>query len=198
VRILERMATQTNNWQKYFTRVNKKSQKCNICNIICSSPVAPSHLYRCHNITDRVILLQWNNDNDLIWQHFFKEDLFSAKCKFCDKLLKSAYNKRYLNVHLTVIHSEKVAAIREDITRTWVSPHFTFDRECIIYCMYCDYFGKIYDGVGVLKNHLKEVHNLDENFVRPIKNELDYLETTMQCTTEESNVATSFQNGNTH
>jgi len=41
-------------------------------------------------------------------------------------------------------------------------------------------------------------HNLDEHFVRHIEKELDYLETTMQCTTDESNVTTSFQDGNTH
>jgi len=31
-----------------------------------------------------------------------------------------------------------------------------------------------------------------------IEKELMYLETTMQCTTEENNVATSFQDSNTH
>jgi len=47
--------------------------------------------------------------------------------------------------------------------------------------------------MGVLKNHLKEDHDLHEDFVRRIEKELDYLEATMQCTTEERNVATSFQ-----
>jgi len=192
------MANIRNNWCDYFTKVNYQSHKCNICSIICSWQHAPIHLHRCHKITDQVVLLKWNDDNDLIWQHFFKEDLFSAECKFCGKLLKSAYSKRKLDTHLRAVHSQEVAAIREDITRTWVSPHFTFDHECKINCMYCEYSGKIYDGVDVLKNHLKEFHDLDENFVHLIGNELDYLETIMQCTTEESNVATSFQDGNTH
>jgi len=64
--------------------------------------------------------------------------------------------------------------------------------------MYCDYSVKIYDEMGVLKNHLKEDHDLNEDFVRCIEKELDYLEAIMQCTTEESNVATSFQDGNTY
>jgi len=49
-----------------------------------------------------------------------------------------------------------------------------------------------------LENHLKKVHDLDEHFVRRIEKELDYLEATMQCTTEENNVATSSQDGNIH
>jgi len=198
------MTTQTNiqifnNWGwKYFTRVNKNSAKCDICNVICSKYRAAVHLYRSHNITNQEIILQWNNDNHLIWQHFSKKDLFSAECKFCGRLLKSAYEKRCLDAHLRLIHKQEIAAIREEITRTWVSPHFMFDHKYKINCMYCDYSVKIYDGVSVLKNHLNEDHDLDENFVHRIEKELEYLEITMQCTTEESNVATSFQDGNTH
>jgi len=186
-----------NDWRKYFTTVNKY-KKCNICGEICSRHYAPAHLYRRHNITDQEIIFQWNNDNDLIWQHFSKEDLFNAKCKLCGNLLKGAYVKGNLELHLTRIHDQEINAIREDIERTWVSPHFMFNDRYKIKCMYCDYFGNIYDGVDVLKNHLKEVHDLDEHFVKRIEKELDYLETTMQCTTAERNAATSFQDGNTH
>jgi len=165
----------------YFTRVNKYSAKCDTCNVICSRLHAPVHLYRSHNITEQGIISQWNNDNHLIWQHFSKKDLFSAECKFCGKLLKSAYDKRNLGTHLRLAHKQEIAVIREEITRTWVSPHFTFDLyNCKINCMHCEYSGKIYDGVDVLKNHLKEVHDLDEHFVKRIEKELDYLEATMQ------------------
>jgi len=125
-------------------------------------PVQQAHLYRSHNITDQKVILQWNNDNHLIWQHFSKKYLFSAECKFCGKLLKSAYDKWKLDVHLRVAHSQKIAAIQEEITCTWVSPHFTFDHKYKINCKYCAYSVKIYHGVGVLKNHLNEVHDLDE------------------------------------
>jgi len=198
------MTTQTNNqisnnwWLKYFTRVNKHSVKCGICNAICTKRYVPVHLYKSHKITDEEVILQWNNDNHIIWQHYIKRDLFSAECKYCGKLFKSAYSKWNLDVHLKLVHRQKVAEIREEITRSWVSPHFTFDYDCKTNCNYCDYSVKIYDGVDVLKNHLKEDHDLDEYFVHRIKKELDYLETTMQCTTEESNVVTSFQDGNTH
>jgi len=184
---------QSNVWM-YFTTVNKNNVQCDICNAICIRHHAPIHLYRSHNITDQRIISQWN-DNHLIWQHFSRKDLFSAECKYCGKLLKSAYDKQNLDAHLRVFHKHE---IREEITRTWVSPHFTFDHKCKINCMYCDYSGKIYDGVDVLKNHLKEVHDLDEHFVKRIEKELDYLEATMQYTIEDSNVATSFQDGNTH
>jgi len=198
------MATQTNiqykSWRSYFTRSNSNYVKCNICdadNIVmyCSRRFAPVHLYRSHNITDQKSISQWNSDNDLIWQHFSKEELFTAKCKFCSKLLRGAYDKNFLDKHLRKVHSQEIAAIQEEITRTWVSAHFTFDLDnCYISCIHCIYCVKIYDGVDVLKNHLKEKHDLEENFVDLIANELDYLET-MQCTTEECNVATSFQDG---
>jgi len=189
------MATQTNNWQEYFTRVYRFLE-CNICKEIYSRRHAPAHLYRFHNIIDQNVMLEWNNDDHLIWQQFFKKDLFSAECKFCGSLLNTAYDKCNLDRHLRLLHSEAIAAIREDITRTWVSPHFTVHNNCKINCMHCRYSGKIYDGVDVLKNHLKEAHDLDEHFVGRIEKELDYLEATMQCT-GESNVATSFQDSNT-
>jgi len=151
------MPTQTNiqnNWEKYFTRVNH-SLKCNICNAICTRQCGPVHLYRSHNITDQKIILQWNNDNHLIWQHYFKKDLFSAECKFCGKLLNSAYYKRNLDIHLKLVHSQEIAAIQEEITRTWVSLHFTFDYDYKTNCKYCDYSVKIYDGVDVLKMSLE-------------------------------------------
>jgi len=194
------MATQTtiqNNWENYFTRVNYRTVKCNICNEIFRRVRGPVHLHRSHKITDQEVMLEWHNDNHLIWQHYIKRDLFSAECKFCGKLFKSAYDKWYLDMHLRSVHSKEMAAIREEITRTWVSTHFTFDDNCNAICMLCDYFFKIYDGLHVLKNHLKENHNLNENFVHFMQEMVDHLETTMQCTTEESNVATSFQDGNT-
>jgi len=193
------MATQTNienNWENYFTRVNR-SFKCNICNAVCSRRRGPVHLYRSHNITDQEVILQWNNDNHLIWQHFSKRDLFSAECKFCGKLIYSAYYKQNLDLHLRLIHSQEIATIQDEIIRAWVSPHFTFDYDCNANCKYCNYFAKIYDGVGVLKNHLSEDHDLDEFVVHRIGKELDYLVATMQCTIEESNVATSFRDSNT-
>jgi len=108
------------------------------------------------------------------------------------------HNKGNLDRHLIEVHKQEIAAKREEITRSWVSPHFTFDLyNCYINCMYCDYSVKIYDGEDVLKNHLIKVHDL-ENVVHRIEKELDYLETTMQCTTGESNVATNSQDGNTH
>jgi len=179
--------TFNNWWWKYVTRVNSYSVKCDICNAISSKQHVPVHLYRFHNITDQEVFLQWNSDTHLIWQHFSKKDLFIAECKFCGNLLKSAYDKRKLDQHLRIVHSQEIAAIREEITRIWVSPHFTFDLyNCDTNCMYCNYSSKIYDGMDVLENHLKEDHNLDEHFVRRIEKELDYLEATMQCTTEES------------
>jgi len=160
------MATQTNIqnnwWWKYFTRRNSAAT-CNICNAICSKQYAPVHLYKSHNITDQKTISQWNNDNHLIWQHFSKKELFSAECKFCGRLLKSAYNKWYLDQHLRLVHLQEIAAIREEITRTWVSPHFTFDlHRCDTKCIICGYSFKIYDGVVVLKNHLNEAHNINE------------------------------------
>jgi len=86
------MSTQTNiqnNIWKYFTAVNNYSVKCDICNEIWSKRLIPIHLYRSHNITDQEIILQWNNDNHSIWQHFSKKDLFSAECKFCGQLFKA-------------------------------------------------------------------------------------------------------------
>jgi len=182
------MATQTNVqnnwWWKYFTRQNK-FVTCNICNAISSRQRAPAHLYRSHNITDQEVILQWNNDNHLIWQHFSKKDLFSAECNFCGILFKSAYDKGSLDAHLRLVHSQEIAAIRENITRTWVSPHFTFDCNSKIYCKHCDYSVKIYDGVDVLKNHLNEDHDIDEYFEnRKEKKLVEYLGTTMQCTEE--------------
>jgi len=193
------MATQTdtqifnNWWSKYFTRVNDKSVKCDMCNKICTKQYVPIHLYISHNITDQEVILRWNNDNHSIWQHFFKKDLFTAECKYCGVIIKSAYYKHTLSVHLESFHIQEIAEIREEITRTWASPHFTFTYSCKTKCNYCNYSVKTYYGVGVLTNHLKKRHNLDEHFVHRIGKELDYLEKTMQCTTDESNVATSFQ-----
>jgi len=162
------MATQTtiiNNWWEYFTTVNdSKSVECKICNEITSRQRAPAHLYGTHKMTDQEAMLRWNNDNNSLFQYFSKKDLYSAECKFCGKLINSAYNKRNLQIHFQYVHSKEVSAIREEITRAWVSPHFAFDYRCKINCMHCKYSGKIYDGVGVLENHLKEVHNLDEHF----------------------------------
>jgi len=129
------MAAQTNTqifnnwWSKYSTRVNDNTIKCDICNKICTKRYIPVHLYRSHNITDQKVTLRWNNDNHPIWQHFFKNDLFSAKCRYCGKLLKSTYDKSKLEAHLKLLHQQEIAAIREEITRTWVSPHFTFHHE---------------------------------------------------------------------
>jgi len=156
------MATQTNVeddwWWKFFTRQNKLV-KCNICNTVTKRYRAPSHLYRSHDITNQEVILQWNNDNHLIWQHFSKKDLFSAECNFCGRLFKSAYEKGNLETHLRFIHTQEIAAIREEITRTWVSSHFTFDYNWKINCKYCNYSGKIYEGVDVLKNHLNKDHS---------------------------------------
>jgi len=69
---------QNNVWM-YFTKVNKHSAKCHICNAICTTRYVPVHLYRSHKITDQGVILQWNNDNHLIWQYFLKKDLFSAE-----------------------------------------------------------------------------------------------------------------------
>jgi len=186
-----------NNWKNYITRVNNRFAKCNICNETCARHRSLLHLHKSHNITHKKVILHWNNDNHLIWQHFSKKDLFCAKCKYCGVLLKSAYSKSNLDVHLRLQHKKEIAAIREKITRTWVSSHFTFDlHNCRAKCTHCVYSAKIYDGVGVLKNHLKDDHNLEysEHFMEEM---LDHSKTTMQCATEESNVATSFQDGNT-
>jgi len=146
--------------------------KCNICNEVCSRSSAPVHLYKLHNITDQKVISQWNNDNNLIWQYFSKKDLFTAECKFCGSLLTVHHNS-ILRKHLkSQFHSAKVAAIREEITRIWVSSHFTFDMDnCNTNCIHCDYSVKISDGVDVLKNHLNENHNIDEYFVDRKKGE---------------------------
>jgi len=89
------MANIQNNWLNYFTRVNR-SEKCKFCDETCSRDYAPAHLYRRHNITDQEVILHWNNNNDLIWQHFFKKNLFCAECKHCGMLLTSAYHKKNL------------------------------------------------------------------------------------------------------
>jgi len=150
-------------WEYFNVNDCGSMVKCEICDESTSWQRAPAHLYRSHNMTDQRIISQWNNDNDSIWQHFIKKDLFSAECKFCGNLINSAYQKQNLDRHLQFTHSQEIAAIREEITCTWVSPHFTFDNYNVS-CMYCRYSGIIYDVVSILENHLKEVHNLDEHF----------------------------------
>jgi len=66
---------------------------------------------------------------------------------------------------LRVVHNQVVAAIQEEITRSWVSEHFTFDLpNCNTICEHCSYSGKIYDGIDVLINHLQDRHDLDGPF----------------------------------
>jgi len=155
------MAAQSWLW-KYFNKLSKSKIQCNICNEIYSNTnlqLLSAHLYRSHNIINQKSLLKWNNDNHLIWQYFSKKDLFTAECKLCGYLFKSAYNKKNLEIHMIRKHSQLIVAIREEITCTWVSPHFTFDtNDCSTNCIHCDYNIKIFYGVEVLKNHLNNDH----------------------------------------
>jgi len=188
-------------WQNYFTcRLDSRSVKCNICDandivMCCSREYAPVHLYRTHNMINEEIIFQWNSDNDIIWQYFSKEDLFTAKCKFCRQLLNGAYKKKNLERHLKSVHSQEIAAMQEEITRTWVSPHFTFDLDnCDIKCIHCNYSGKMYYGVDVLKNHLNNSHHIIEGIGETENYNVDA--TTQQSITEGNNVATSSQDHN--
>jgi len=61
------------------------------------------HLYKFHNIIDQGVMLTWNNDNHLIWQHFSKKELFTAECKLCGSLL-SAFSITHLEQHLRCTH----------------------------------------------------------------------------------------------
>jgi len=198
------MATETNiqnSWLwKYFNRSNNSSVICTICNESCSRQWAPVHLYRSHNIIEQKVILKWNNDDHLIWQHFFKKDLFIAECKFCGYLLSSAYKKEGLEIHIIRMHSQLITAIRKEITRSWVSPHFTFNMDdCSTNCIHCDYNIKTFYGVDVLKNHLNSNHYMiihkDSEFHGKIR---DYNSdaTTRQSITEGNNVATSSQDHN--
>jgi len=185
---------------KYFSKLNHFSVKCNICNASCSLRRASLHLYLSHNITNQKILLKWNNDDHLIWQHFIKKDLFTAECKLCGCLFTSAYCKKGLEQHMINKHAQLIAAIREEITRTWVSPHFTFNMDdCSTNCIRCNYKIKTFYGVDVLKNHLHNNHYIiihgDSKFYGKTR---DYNSdaTTQQSVTEEINVATSSQDHN--
>jgi len=192
------MATKTNiqnNWLwKYFNSSNDLSLKCTICNESCSRPWAPAHLYRSHNIIDREVILKWNTDDHLIWQHFSKKDLFIAECKLCGYLLSSAYQKKGLEQHMIRKHSQLITAIREEITRTWVSSHFTFNmNDCNTNCIRCNYKIKTFYGVGVLKNHLNNSHYtiIHEGSGFHGKTRDYNSDATTQSTIEENNVATS-------
>jgi len=202
------MATQTNIqyncMQKYFSKFNHFTVKCNICSEFCSYTYALMHLYRNHDIIDQKAMLKWNNDDDLIWQYFSKIELFIAECKLCGYLL-TAYIKNNLQQHLkSQYHLQLVAAKRKRITRTWVSQHVTFDLDnCDIYCMHCMYSVKIHDGVDVLKNHLIKKHNhlikkhINEDLEFHGKTENYNVDaTTQQSITEGNNVATSSQDHN--
>jgi len=163
-----------------------------MCDECPSRKHAPIHLYTYHNIIDQGSIFKWNNDNHLIWQHFTKKDVFNAECKHCGTLFKTAYNKRYLDRHLRAVHSQKIAAIQEEITRTWISPHFTFDLDnCNISCMHCSYSVKIYDGVDVLSNHLNNSHHINEDLGFHGKTEnYNVIATTQQSITEGNTVTT--------
>jgi len=189
------MATQENIHynclQKYFSRFNNFTKKCNICSKLCSENYALMHLYKFHDIIDEEALLKWNNDNDVIWQYFSKKELFIAKCKFCGNSL-TAYNKKNLQQHLkSQMHSQLIASKREEISRSWVSPHFKFGLDNYdIYCIHCEYSFIIFDRVDVLKYHLNNRHHINEDlgFHRKTEN-CNVDATTQQSITEGNNVA---------
>jgi len=196
------MATQTNIQysclQTYFSKANKFTVKCNICNKLSSNSHALRHLHKFHNIIDQEAISNWNDDNHSIWKYFSKKELFTAECKHCGNLF-NAYSKNNLQKHLmSLMHLQLIAPIRDEITRTWVSQHVTFNVDnCDKYCRHCNCSFKIYDGVDVLKNHLINRHHINEDLEFHGKTENYNVDaTTQESITEGNNVATSSQDHN--
>jgi len=59
------------------------------------------------------MISQWNTDNDVIWKHFFKKELFVAQCIYCRRLIKSAYKKHNLHLHIRFQHTAKIIEIEK-------------------------------------------------------------------------------------
>lgn len=141
---------------KYCIKIIHK-YKCRYTKIMCMK----AHLYNTHKIYDEKDLLKWNKDPHFLWQYFFKKDLFLAKCKICDDSFYNVYDKSSLGRHLIQWHPDIISFIQKEITRTWLSQHFTFDmKNHNTNCTHCDYTSKIYNGPNVLKSHLNISHNI--------------------------------------
>jgi hypothetical protein len=117
----------------HFSVINQTTAQCNRCiqkyRFLNNSLGMKVHLLHEHNIIfDLEEYISWNNDTDLIWQHFSKEDLYLAKCNICDILLFNGHKKSSLWAHLTDIHSETM----NEIVNFWTSSHTkNIDAECI-------------------------------------------------------------------
>jgi len=106
-------------------------------------------------------------------------------------------DKSSLRRHLIQWHPDIISFIQKEITRTWLSQHFTFDMENNTNCVHCDYSSKIYNGPNILKNHLnKSLNNIkiESEFDGTIE---DYnVDTTTQQSIAEENATISFHHYN--
>lgn len=156
---------QRNNWLwKYFNKLNKFNIQCNFCDKIYKyglemTPIA--HLYQSHKVYNKENVLDWINDIHPIWQYFSKVELYTVKCKICSEIWCDVYNKSWLEEHLIQRHSQLIIEIRNKITSTWLPLHFTLNTEnCSTNCMHCNYSIRTFYGIDVLKNHLRQTHNI--------------------------------------
>jgi len=124
-----------------------------------------------------------------------------VKCKICDE----STSRQRAPAHMYRSHK----MTDQKLILRWNSDNdslFQYFSKKDLYSAECKFCGELINSAYNKRNldkhlqsvHSKSFHQLEEHFVHGIEKQIDYLETTMQSTTEENNVATSSQDGNTH
>ena len=155
----------SDNWVwKHVVKLNNFTVQCNIdccvqtyynkntSRLITSMRV---HLYHKHKISTEEDRLEWENNNDLIWQYFDKVDLYKGKCKFCRSICHEAYIPN-LKSHVLKKHSQRIrAAAQKKIATKSLSQCFKIDeKEFSVWCKCCNHKMDIFYGTDTLIHHI--------------------------------------------
>ncbi|KYN36408.1 hypothetical protein ALC56_09368 [Trachymyrmex septentrionalis] len=135
--------------------------QCNNCNKsykyekYTSITIIKGHLYHKHNIWTEEDRLKWENDNHLLWKYFDKVDLYTSKCKFCNKILRQSHIP-FLKKHLQIFHNQEIrAVIEKEIANQALWQNFKIHEEKFTArCKCCNAEKNIFFGTDVLIHHV--------------------------------------------
>ena len=162
------MTTQetSNNWVwKHVIKVNNYTVRCNInnCIEIFNNPLSShrlrrvkGHMYHKHRIWNEEDRLEWENDNHLLWKYFNKVDLYTSKCKFCEKIFTEAYILG-LKRHLQHCHIQEIKfAVYQEIVNKSLSQNFEINEDKLrARCKFCNKEKQIFYGTDDLIHHMQ-------------------------------------------
>jgi len=191
----------SDNWLwKHVLKLNDSIQ-CNICNKIYKMTDAKKdremtlikgHLYHEHGEYDKKDRLEWENNNDLIWQYFDKTNLYTAKCKFCGCCIHHSYVPN-IKLHLRNHHQEIRTDIQKKIADKSLWQYFEiYEEKFSAWCKRCDVKLDIFYGTDVLINHICSKRNKSLRSRQEPEDKPDVNRMTQQSVVDENTNSSSY------